>query len=349
MADAHGLTLPDPAVIGGSRTVFPFFVGCGRSGTTLVRAMFDSHPLLAVMHESTFIPQLAERRALYERPEGFAADLFVDDLWRVGARPSLARAPTPDWLGGMTRDEITGSLSAPGVKSYPDAVRCIFDAYARRHAKERYADKTPIYVIHMTRLAELFPESRFVHIVRDGRDVALAVVEMPWGPRGLDEAALWWKEIVERGRQTGIELGPERYREIRYEDLLEDPEHHVRALCAFLDLPFDDGMLRYSERAERIVAETDLPHIHTRIFLPPTKRLRDWRTQMPRQDQEAFELIAGGLLRTLGYERGAHPASPAAYAIARRRQLTATTARLARKAKRASRAKLRRLTARLSA
>ena len=324
-------------------SVFPFFVGCGRSGTTLLRAIFDSHSDLAVVHESTFVPELARRRRRYERIDGFATELLVDDVWQVGSRRARSTAPAPDWLGGLRREELREALHRASPGDYAEAVRVIFATYAGHHAKARYADKTPLYVIHIPLLAALFPESRFVHIVRDGRDVALSVLEMPWGPSTLDDAALWWKESVTSGREAGARLGVERYREIRYEELIEDPEARVRELSAFVELPFQDRMLRYFERADRIVGETRFPDRHSRLFLPPTRRLRDWRSQMPPRDQQAFGVMAGGLLAELGYETGSRPRSAGERLAAYRRYLTAAATRVARRAKWASRAAVRRI------
>ena len=132
--------------------------------------MLDSHPELAVPPESHFA--LADsprslRRALRREP-WFA-------LWEI-------EAPDVDRLGCA------------------DAVRALFAAYAATRGKPRYADKTPHYVSHLPRLAARFPEARFVHVVRDGRDVALSLLEVPWGPDAIEDAALHWRRRVLEGR-----------------------------------------------------------------------------------------------------------------------------------------------------
>jgi hypothetical protein len=273
---------------------FPFFVGCGRSGTTLVRAMFDSHPEMAIPHESHFIVPLARGRSRYERPEGFATETFVADLVQ---HPWFSR-----W--GLAEDEVRESLRSNPPADCPEAIRRLFTLYARRRSKPRYADKTPGYVNHLSLLAAFLPEARFVHVIRDGREVALSLLEMEWGPTSFRDAAFYWKERVERGRRTGGRLGSERYREVRYEELVRDPEARLRELCAFVGVPFDSTMLRYHDRAEDVVTAAEFPHRHRRLFLPPTEGLRDWRRQMSLEELARFEAVAGGLLSELGYERG---------------------------------------------
>ncbi len=275
------------------QSVFPFIVGCGRSGTTLVRALFDSHPQMAVPHESYFVESLARRRARYERPSGFDTRRFAADLL---AHPWFHRWALP-------ADEVSSALFRQQPAGYPDAVRVVYALYAHHHGKSRYADKTPNYVLHIPLLAELFPEARFLHLVRDGRDVALSLLEQEWGADSVAAAALYWNRRTQAGRRAGQTLGPERYREVRYEDLIEEPEAVLRPLCPFLGLSFEPEMLHYAERAEELIRPAAFPDQHQRLRLPPTKGLRDWRSQMAPKDVATFEALSGRLLEELRYER----------------------------------------------
>ena len=272
---------------------FPFFVGCGRSGTTLFRAIFDSHPDLSIPGESHFIVHLLPNRHRYETTMGFDAEAFLADL-----------LPHPRFrLWRLADEEVRAALGADPPSTLGEAIRTIFGLYAASQGKARYGDKTPGYVSHLSSLAALFPEARFVHIVRDGRDVALSYLDVSFGPESVERAAIHWKRVVERGREAGRRLGPDRYVEVRYEDLLDDPHAAVSALCAFIELEFHPDMLRYTDRAADVASGSAFPEAHGRLALPPTKGLRDWRTQMTRKDVTAFELLAGDLLAELGYER----------------------------------------------
>ncbi len=181
--------------------------------------------------------------------------------------------------------------------------------YAASQGKRRYGDKTPAYVHHISLLARAFPEGRFVHVIRDGRDVALSHLAHPHLVRPLPELALVWRRGVEQGRRQGRRLERQRYREVRYEDLLEDPAGVTRSICEFLSIEFSPAMLRYHERAPEIIRATGHPGAHSRIHLPPTKGLRDWRTELAPPDMALFELLAGNALRTFGYDSGLSSAS----------------------------------------
>jgi hypothetical protein len=272
---------------------FPFLVGCGRSGTTLLRAMVDSHPQIAIPPGSGFVRQLVRDPGLAETGGRFDRERFVAFL---GGHERF-----PAW--GLDALALDAALD-PEPPDLGEALRRVYAAYAASEGKPRYGDKTHRYVMDIGVLAARFPESRFVHIVRDGRNVALSLVEAPFGPSNLTEAAAFWRGRVGRGRADGQRLGPRRYLEIHYEDLVADPEATLRAVCGFLDLAWDEAMLRYYERAGAVARGLRYPQIH-RALSEPTRVTRDWRTTLSTRDLERFEAVAGSTLIAFGYERGA--------------------------------------------
>ena len=275
---------------------FVFIVGYGRSGTTLLRAMLDAHPLVAIPDESHFVVPMLYHRRRYER-DGFDRERFLGDLLRhYGFR---------GW--GLPADHVRAAFREDPPGDVPAGIRRAFAAYAAREGKQRYGDKTPIHVLHVPLLAAGFPEARFVHVVRDGRDVASSYLEQSFGPRNVVEAALRWKRAVRRGRRAGAVVGPARYLEVRYEALVAEPEAALRRVCDLVDLAFDQAMLRYHE-ASRVASER--PH-YRNVARPPTPGLRDWRREMTPADVAAFEAVAGRLLEELGYRRGAPRVGPA--------------------------------------
>jgi hypothetical protein len=292
---------------------FLLVVGCGRSGTTVLRTVLDSHPDLAVAHEARFIVPLGLRRARYERPEGFDGDRFVRDMARD-------RAVTNNL--GLSEGELRAVLAERPVVDLPDATRRVFARYAAAQGKSRYGDKMPGYVLRIAMLAAMFPDARFVHIIRDGRDVALSTMNIDGVSTDAVEQAFNWTTRVGAGQTAGRELGPERYREVRYEALVDDPEPVVADLCRFLDLSFEPAMLQFFERTAGTPTSVQVNPRHRRLAEPLSRGERSWRTDMSAADLEAFEAVAGGLLGELGYERGAPRPSPSA-------RLRAETGRIA--------------------
>ncbi|MGH2808694.1 MAG: sulfotransferase family protein [Actinomycetota bacterium] len=269
----------------------PFFiVGSARSGTTLLRVILNAHSEVAVPPESRFVTELwtgsdevdpedfIERLALHRQFQGWNLD------------PALVRKE----LGNG--DHIRYSV----------AIEAVYVAYMRAHNKTRWGDKTPRYVLKLPFLAEMFPRAHFVHLIRDGRNVALSYAKVPFGPKTAPRAAAVWSERIMTGVREGRPLGSERYRELRYEDLVADPERRTRELCEFLELNFEPSMLDYTEKVEEMVfakASTYNPH----VFEKPTAGVRSWETEMSRTQVRLFEAVAGETLEMFGYPRR-HPA-----------------------------------------
>jgi len=269
-------------------------LGVRRSGTTLLRVMLDRHPELAVPDESYFIPQLADRQ-----PDRIDVDAFIDDLRRL---PTIL-----DWA--VPLDEVRSRLR-PGMP-LGQAIGAVYDAYAARQGKSRWGDKTPMYMQRLPLLERLFPDARYVHLIRDGRDTAVSFLSMPAGivtrtwahPKTPGAFACQWRAEVEDARKLGARVG-DRYLETRYEELVTNPEQELRRICELAGLEFDPAMLEYAGNVD-VSAK---PHQQS-LKKAPTPGLRDWRTELTAADVAAFEDVAGDVLRSLGY--GAEQATTA--------------------------------------
>jgi hypothetical protein len=257
--------------------------------------MLDSHPLVAVPPESRFLVTLA--------PEALRPFEPIELLDNLCNYEGFGR-----WQ--LRRSIIETSFRDDRPPSYSDALRRVYTLWADSRGKTHYADKTPDHVLRIGPIARLFPETRFVHLVRDGRDVAASFIELRWADT-IERAALHWRDRVLRGRAVGASLPSSRYTEVRYEDLVERPEPTLRGLCAFLGLPFDPAMLRHEEAAARALRSEPFPHHNRYVARPLRPALRDWRRDMPVPAVERFEALAGDALVTLGYELRSHSHKPA--------------------------------------
>jgi Sulfotransferase family len=273
-----------------------FVVGAGRSGTTLVRVILDAGPELAIPFESHFIPGLWRTRARFE------------DNGRIDAVRLMAEIASTRWFQAweLSTDAVIARVRQLPSPGFADVIGSVFLAYADTRGKQRWGDKTPGYVVEIPTLSTIFPNARFVHVVRDGRDVALSLREMDWGhrrgPHAVPHMAEYWRQRVRRGRAAGVVLGSARYMEVRYESLVEHPETILNELCRFLAITPDPSMLRFFEHATAAVPE-DRGGFHRNLSRPITRGLRDWRVDMSPADVAAFEAVAGDDLDEMGYPR----------------------------------------------
>jgi hypothetical protein len=278
----------------------PFIVGAARSGTTLLRFMLDAHSQLAIPPETGFLPAVAHLGP--DAREAFLATVIGFESW-------------PDFHldAGLLRER----LAPLAPFTVPAALRVFYLLYAERFGKPRWGDKTPSYGLHAAAIGTLLPEARFVHIIRDGRDVALSVRPLWFAPGPtLEDAARDWAERVQTTRAECARAG--HAIEVRYEDLVTCPEPALRRVCSFLDLAFEPRMVSWHENAwerlrehegrrdaegrVRLTKEQRIAQ-QERVTAPPDRsRVLRWKTEMSPHEQERFLAVAGGTLEALGYE-----------------------------------------------
>lgn len=281
-------------------TPVPIIGGVPRSGTTLLRVMLDAHPDMAIPSETHFLGQIANltepRRLNAEAMLSLTAD---SERW-------------PDFL--IDRTAFMKSVRALHPFDTAEAVRIFYRMCADRFHKPRWGDKTPDNLANMAAIQTLLPEALFIHMLRDGRDTALSILPLWWGPSTIPEAAKWWVARIQQGREQSRHLN--HYLEVRYEDLVTTPEPTLRRVSEFLDLPWNDSMLDYCSQASRRVGEF-VSNFERKGKLitagqrrayhqlverqPDPSRIGTWRETMSRQDQLAFLEIAGPLMTDLGY------------------------------------------------
>ena len=284
---------------------FPFIVCYPRSGSTLLRLMLDAHPDLAIPAETHF-------RKVFggENAEGVVS---------VQKRDAICRelVKSPRWNDfNLTADEFRRRLDrVPLGAPAAEALLAFWRLYSEKRAKPRWGDKTPGHLKCVTKIANIFPQARFIHIVRDGRDVAASMRET-WFASGrtiADLASDWTDRIADF--LTDAERSGLAVHTLRYEDMVANPTEALKGVCAFIALPYCEAMLAYHQNAEERLSELSNLRSKSGVvegsarradhFLtsePPTiDRIGRWREVWPGREVAEFEAIAGTMLTTLGY------------------------------------------------
>jgi hypothetical protein len=266
--------------------------------------MLTCHPRLVVPPECGFIAELAKDHG-YLRGQPAEIESFIAALVRV---PKFEH-----WR--ITAEQLRSELGRETVSDFAGVVARTYECYGRvRQGKSSFCwgDKNNFYLKRIALLKRTFPEARFLHLVRDGRDVALSyrdlkTVKGPWAPRLTDSivgAAREWADNVTHIRRSFDEIGWHRVCEIRYEDLVVAPEKELSRACAFLGETYSAEMLdfdRQNREKELEPREFDAWKGRNRESLTADRASR-WQREMFAEDIKAFELRAGRLLETYGYE-----------------------------------------------
>jgi hypothetical protein len=257
----------------------------------MLRLMLNAHSRLSVPFESRFIPDFYREQARF-------GDLRIADNMRA-----LLDAIAEDEFvhkGRLVPDK--GAVLQRNPQTYAQLVDAVFACIAQANGKRRWGDKTPSYLLEMDTLWTLFPGCRFVHLVRDGRDVALSLSSISWGSKDLLRIAQDWRWKVMMGRKMG-HMVPGHYLEIHYEDLVVSPRDTLRRVCEFIGESFEEGMLRYSDTAVDAMPADSLVWHRSSVRQPDSTKAGVWRTQLGRADQAIFDSVAGDALAAYGYPR----------------------------------------------
>lgn len=267
----------------------PFFiVGCPRSGTTLMRNLLRSHPHLTIPNESHFIPSFYKA---YGDPRNKAEALSL-------AGRILRLHWVRMWKVSL---QVTDFADA---RSFEEILDRLFSVWCRREKKKRWGDKTPEYVRNITTLREICANCKIIHMIRDGRDVALSWLATGFQPQNLFMAMSDWRYAVQEGMRQGSIVGLDGYLEVQYEKLISEPQQTMSKVCEFLDEPFSEQVLQLNPMDEeylpRLIGKRHTADISNDSIV--STNFGKWKKAMSQRKTILCESVAGDLLDDLGYE-----------------------------------------------
>lgn len=290
---------------------FLLLTGCARSGTTFLATLMETSFDMAIPVESFFVPHFARfiglwgdlakipnlRSLISAIREYLIISLYF--IIRAKNREEAARFTLLDII-----DDVSARLDGLSVSSYPELLDAFYRAYAMKRGRKRWGEKGMNYDIEPLELYDRsLPRMKVIHMVRDGRDVCLSWRKTWFGPKSTAEAAVKWRDHVNHYRTWGG-AHPERYCEVRYEDLLEDPQKTMGRIKDFLGLenapenitPPDEGSLGWAK-----VIRNESHHRLIGQQLQKDNRHK-WRSEMPTDECLLFQHIAGHTLEDFGYD-----------------------------------------------
>jgi len=258
-----------------------FVVGMNGSGTGVLVKSLNQHPnLYAFPGETKILPYYLQNLNKF-------GDLNKDDnfrkLWDKIRKDFVFTA----WNGGVDVPLPDSWLAGP--RNIPSVFDGVFGFFAKREGKIRWCEKTPMHVLHLPLLKAQFPEAKFLHIIRDGRDAA-ASFNRRWNYRP-EMTVYRWRNALRTARVSGLSLPDDCYFELRYEELVREPEHSLRQVCEFIGETFHQQMLQPA-----------WPDGRVRLASGFVSNSGNWKTYFNPEMICRLEDIAGKTLRDNGYE-----------------------------------------------
>lgn len=288
------LTVENLPSVASRRHAPVFVVGCPRSGTTVLYHMLLSAGDFAVYRSECNVFNL-----LVPRFRGMRSAADREELMKIWLRSKMFR------VSGLDAAEIRAKIFAE-CHSGGDFQRIVMGEVARKQGMRRWADSTPEHLLYMEQIKREIPDALFIHIIRDGRDVALSFAKQGWSyplPWDRDErlgvAGLYWEWVIRTGRKLGKRLGAD-YQEVRFEELISNPEKTLSQLGQFIDHDLDYDRIQRAGIGSVSEPNSSFAGESGQSFNP----LGRWKSKMSSEEIAGLEELIGDFLTKLGYSLG---------------------------------------------
>jgi len=254
-----------------------FILGAPRSGTTFLASLLRSSQYGAPI-ESQFVVKYFTVLNNYGDLNQFSNfNRLLGDITRERA--------VMQWQLELDAAQLHQKLvDSAGQVNYSDLIDELFLARSEAAGRRAWGDKTPHYLGEVEVLNTLFPAARYLYIVRDGRDVALSLLQKDWGPNNLFTAAEYWVRLNKVNPTLTQLIDSGKVYFLRYEDLATDVEQHVRDIAAFLG---ED------------ISESEIERLATTVRKDNSYK---WKQALSDRKIQLFDSVAHETLVRFGYE-----------------------------------------------
>ena len=272
----------------------PFFIiGSGRSGNTLLRSILSGNSDISIPPESYRIPFAIKKFHILNNRDW-------EDIVSQVLKEFEDCKEFYTWEIDITDVQKRLENIADSKRTLSNIFDELFCTYTEKHSpgSKIWGDKTPMNTLYLDWIGTVFPRSKFIHIIRDGRDVASSYLKMDRYDTIL-EAANRWINSIESAQSFGSKI-KENYIEIRYEELVTKPEEVIKDTCDFLDIAYDSKMLDHTKQVKKL-GDTDKEH-HSNLSKPiSSDSVGKWRNNLSESDQESITKLLHKHLQRLGY------------------------------------------------
>jgi protein-tyrosine sulfotransferase len=268
-------------------------ISAGRSGTTLLRSMLVMGGQIAIPPESYVFSKAVWK---FARLRYFGWQFVSREIVSLFEDHPTLRLWEMEWLDAHERAQAI----SVGNRSLAKIIDEVFLSYAAQHFPNAdcWGDQTPINTLYLPWIRRVFPKARYLHMLRDGRDSIVSNVRSQG--ETLARATQRWRSSVREASTLQSALPADRFLEVRYEDLVQDPESKVQEICRFAKLRYMPKMLDYWNSPTTV--EHRYQSHHANLSRPVfTASIGRWKQHLSAEQQRYVHAKVGGLLEQTGY------------------------------------------------
>lgn len=268
-----------------------FIVACPRSGSTKLAALLDAHAQVASMTETHYFNYLAKQKTFFKkdyfRYENI--ELFVDEPRVMDFLRSLK----------MEQEQFREKLSRTTALTKKTLFDFFLQLFAEAKSATHVCEKTPQHLQNVLEIKKLYPEAKFIFLLRDGRDVVNSLLQMPWRPDGLWSNARYWQNYIKSAEKVKAKLDSSSFFEIRFEDLAADTEGYTRRLCDFVGVKYSEEML--AAPPSKIFANWEAEWKYKSQMEMDSSRIGAWQAELDEKQKKLLQWFIGADLKKLAY------------------------------------------------
>ncbi len=275
-----------------------FIVGANRSGTTLLRLILNAHPHIAIPEEIIYfgsfmagvpIEKWRKPELPQDKYEAFVTR-FIEQSCQV--------------LDGIDLQAVKTQIleNSPGDFCHP--YKIVLETWANNHGKKRWGEKTPGNLFYSDILIDMFPNARFIHMVRDPRAGVSSMMKTTFFPDDIAFNAMSRRKFMTKGKAILEASVPAAQRmTLKYEDIVVAPELTIREICSFLDEQFEPAMLSFYKDSSRFMKQEASSSFNKAATKPISADMLDkWKKNLSSGDVVIVETVCKREMRQFGYD-----------------------------------------------
>ena len=291
-----------------------FVVGCPRSGTTKLTDIINRHSSIVSSSETHFFNINWDLAFNKDLEDFISSDKFSNFLehFRIQDFLKLNKLSQEVFIEEFKKN-YSDNQALSNLSSKDIYLKSLFDVIVSlslqndQYGASIFCEKTPQHIRSVDKILYYYPEAKFIHVIRDGRDVVNSLLKMPWRPDGLINNARFWKKFVKFGfaMQNHLEQNGKQNQwfNLRYEELLESPEEVLHLMCDFLGLEYEAAMLENDEILDsKVYADWESKWKHKVTLDLDMARIGAYKKEMPEDDQITLNWFIQKELEELSYE-----------------------------------------------